>query len=959
MDNNEGNFYRGSGANNLRKAEENAAAAKINDSDGSTADIQQAETGAERGYYRATKEKLDLRKGKLRGAFKKKGVTGLLIGLIFGAMVAVGGSQAMQPFSLIAQFKETFNSMQTSTSQRFIARFQLKSPSGIITKMKAAFGDKGMAPSDTQKESWSKQGIDYDDSTGTRTLQVADADGSTKTITSANFDTEIDTDTNFNNKYTAGSKGWRGAISNWFNKTTDKFLSSNKLTRNLFKDYLSSKADADGDEEAALVNSIAKRGNGDISTKNDSIAVGEEEESESNKTLKEVGDDDSGAGTIKREEMQSEEGIKGTIKKFKDRFLGVKNLDGDETPTAAVSENANSQGISGADVAQGIAKAADMGCKVTNVINKISLLAVANEMLQIINLTTGVFEGIDKAKAGSGNESPINAIGNVLNQSRTNNISELVGVTGEGENAQAEMKETTSTKSPMESAGIVSLYSGQPVNTSDPSVKSFNVTSSISTILKGLGFSMASYKTCLNIRAAVAGSGLVLAILAPAKIGLQMVGKGAVGLAVAAVTAVMVPMVAKLLTRDLITNIGGEDLGNALTSGANIYMGNAHRTNGGSLATKDKYIEYAAAHEQTIAENARYERTTKSPFDASSNYTFMGTLARQMMSFAGSNSLLSTLASAGTVLSSSIMNLTPAASAYDIEKTLTASSSEEYAEQCPYLAAVGAVGDAFCNPYVITDTTTLDEDPGEVAEKISDNLEEDGSIKKDSDLAKYITFCNRRNSPFGIPDQEIVGKLTTTGSMALDTAIGMVPGLNDAADLWNVGKELSYTGYITGQSCVAGNEPSEEEKEANAKLKSDYGEEDTGIATPEWDTAKYYQRFIEDQSLLETTGVLDKSVVTAFLEEYDEENPVDNSYEGMLARYSGLSKEETIAYLDYIDYYEYVAKYDASERYAFGQDKIEGKDQLIIEENELENTPQYILMDAIAYADVRNRQTIA
>ena len=954
MDNNEGNFYRGSGANNLRKAEENAAAAKINDSDGSTADIQQAETGAEQGYYRATgKERISLKKGRLRGAFKKKGVTGLLIGLIFGAMVAVGGSQAMQPFSLVAQFKDTFNSMQTSTSQRFIARFQLKSPSGIITKMKAAFGDKGLAPSDMQKQNWSDQGIEYDDSTGTRTLQVAEADGSTKTITSANFDNAVDTDANFSNKYTAGSKGWRGAISNWFNKTTDKFLSSNKLTRNLFKDYLNSKADADGDEEAALVNSIATRGNGDISTKNDSIAVGEDEDSDSSTKINEVGDDDSGAGTLKREELKSEGGIKETINKFKNRFLGVKNLDGDETSTAAVREDANdAKKFSGGSIAQNMAKAADMGCKVTSVINKISLLAVANEMLQIINLTTGVFEGIDKAKAGAGNESPINAIGNVLNQSRVNNISELVGVTGEGENAQAEMKEITSTKSPMESAGIVSLYSGQPVNTSDPSVKSFNVTSSISTILKGLGFSMASYKTCLNIRAAVAGSGLVLAILSPAKIGLQMVGKGLVGAAVAAVTAVMVPMVAKLLTRDLITNIGGEDLGNALTSGANIYMGNAHRTNGGSLATKDKYIEYAAAHEQTVAENARYERATKSPFDASSNYTFMGTLARQMMSFAGSNSLLSTLASAGTVLSSSIMNLTPAASAYDIEKTLTASSSEEY-------AAVGAVGDAFCNPYVITDATTLDEDPGEVAEKISSNLEEDGKIKKDSDLAKYIAFCNRRNSPFGIPDQEIVGKLTTTGSMVLDTAIGMVPGLNDAADLWNVGKELSYTGYITGQSCVAGNNFVEEQKEASEKLEKDHAGKDTGIATPEWDTAKYYQRFIEDQSLLETTGVLDKSVVTAFLEEYDEENPIDNSYEGMLARYSGLSKEETVAYLDYIDYYEYVAKYDASERYAFGQDKVEGKDQLIIEENELENTPQYVLMDAIAYADVRNRQTIA
>lgn len=57
-------------------------------------------------------------------------------------------------------------------------------------------------------------------------------------------------------------------------------------------------------------------------------------------------------------------------------------------------------------------------------------------------------------------------------------------------------------------------------------------------------------------------------------------------------------------------------------------------------------------------------------------------------------------------------------------------------------------------------------------------------------------------------------------------------------------------------------------------------------------------------------GLIEKSSVTAYLDEYYEKHPLDNSYEGILARYTGMSKENVIAVLDAIDAMEFLAEYN-------------------------------------------------
>lgn len=68
--------------------------------------------------------------------------------------------------------------------------------------------------------------------------------------------------------------------------------------------------------------------------------------------------------------------------------------------------------------------------------------------------------------------------------------------------------------------------------------------------------------------------------------------------------------------------------------------------------------------------------------------------------------------------------------------------------------------------------------------------------------------------------------------------------------------------------------------------------------------------FFAYQRILENMGLIVKSSVTAYLEEYYEKHPLDNSYEGVLARRSGLTKEQVVAYLDKLDYLAKIIEYD-------------------------------------------------
>ncbi len=1008
-------------ANNLRAVESRAGSNAPAQAEDSLVGARENESEAGGLYTGSGREQNIQGSGKVKGFFKRKGPIALIIGLIFGVGGIMGGAQLFQPFSLIEQFRETFNSMQVSANMRSNAFFNMQMDTGRVKNpiKGRLFRSDTFKLSSRQQKRLSKQGIDYDndfEGTGARVLKFDDGTGeirivavdekSARALTELNlkkFNTDYNSEAvsfkklyegnaDFFNGYNKGSLTWRGSIANWFGTLTAKFLGSNKITRNIFRDFQKKVAEAnDGNTKKVALEMMAK-GAEDIQDGGMKVVGANEETTDSD-------------GNTKTGAFDSDDVAPGKYKAPE----GAKYKADDISPEPSVIKRSNLKTEADVrtklnDISGKVQQGANIACTVMNTFGAINMVVTASEALQIINLVTSYFEAIDKTKAGYGSEVPINELTSALNESKENTNTVLVSTgtwnssdetsnfidDGKGGVKTLGSEKRTTNKSAMQSSGIAALYGGGSVDPNDPSVKSFNFASNIKRVVGGLGTSMEAFEACAvtkiaanavsAITSAIEIAGCILgAVGAAFTFGMSsaacgpLVGKivkgialsVAIGVTVAGLISAITPVVSNMLTRDLITDIGGEDLGNALTSGANMYLGNTHRSNGGSLANRTKYTNFALAQRQVIAENAKYERSQRNPFDITSKYTFMGNLMTQMMSFLTVNTVIGAVTSTASTISSSIAALSPTALAYDISNSLP--TEEEYADTCPYLASIGAIGDAYCNPYSITDTSTIGVDPADVINVLDkensflDEVAEDGNviINGKSDLAKYILYCDNRSSAFGIVDQNIANELGSWGSVqtesssfnnVVNSAIGAIPIIGDTIDVVSNTDLLANIGYIGGQSCVAGNRVKEESVAATE--------------SPSWDTAKYYQRFIEDQSLAETMGLIGedgkgKSAVTAFLDDYYEEHPLDNSYEGILARYSGLTKDTVVALLDTLDYYNYIAQYDASTRYAFGAPAVEESHELLFDnENQLADNVYIILLNDIEFADVRNRNFV-
>lgn len=943
----------GAAADSLKNAEGAASGELPDQGDGLEAARENEQDGG--GFYSGSvtgragniaKAAEDIKKGNFKGAFKKVGpLTGIILSIfIFGGVMS--GTQLFQPFALIAQFQESFNSMHVSAynrSARFI-RYQMDNGRLKDPRKGTIFGSQKFSLSKKQIEKFEEQGIKYNSEFqadgGGKKYKVLEyeTDGGQQRIVTAtkseaddlrnagvknaiSFDAVLN-DSTFSHKFMVASQTWRGQFANWFGTNTGEFLKNNKLTRNMFKDWEKTKAEAEANGKTAL------------------DAVKE--------TIKNRLSESESGGVARKEQRtnDSDETIEETT-----------TTNNSKTDPAKIREKLD--GIKGK-----ITGGVNIGCAVADFIGVVNLMVAAHEAMQIINITTAYMEAVDKTKAGYGTESPINELATTLNEQIEIDHNRIVsgdgGSVSEGGETKTLMAKTEKVdgtlKSAMQSAGMAALFGNGLTDPHDASVQSFNLTSSINAIAGGVGMSVDSFRNCAigRVTAAVANIvGDVAICVATFGVGcmvdlLKDIGFSVgIALAIQGVIELLTPWLVSEFERDLVSNLAGEDLGNALVLGANMYQGYIHKANGGSLATEDKYKDFAIARQQVIAEEAREERENLSPFDMTSKNTFMGSLLTRLMSFNTSSSLMSTLTSASSVMSSSLVSLSPSSSATAFQIAETLPDIDEYAQICPYLAEIGAIGDSFCNPYMVTDIDTLDDDPADVIDSISDQFEDnetsDGNvkIKKDSDLMNYIKYCGNRTSSFGVADQNIAADFKFgIGHTVVDTAIGAAPIFGDLVDIFDGGSVMTHIGYISGESCVAGN---------------GLGDDSFATDSPKWGTAKYYQRFIEDQSLAESMGVIDKSAVTVALEEYYEESPIDESYEGQLARWSGLDKETVSDMLDVIAYYNYVNNYDASERYAFGVPVVDEGEKNIQFEQEEVMSGMTVALEGIVYDDVRNR----
>ncbi len=910
---------------------------------------------------------------KVGGGFlKKKGpLMSIIISLLFGG----GGmymTQASLPFTMLDKINDAFDSINISTNlrssstTRSIARNTRNVLDDTSIAKKNVFGKDKFAPSGKMKKKLAANGITFGKSGDDAGKMIfTNSEGITKKMTVAEFKAEFDANPEFRKAYSNGTKSWKTSVEEFGDGIFDKLLKRFNISKNRFGDY-DAKNDPDGKKGMKKMASDVEvsTDGGDIHTKKTNASKTEAQYDSSGQLISDekvdLGD---GGGSDPGK-------IKGTdTKSMADKLGSVKDV---------------------------VGSLSTLGCGITKVFTAIQLIVMAAQLAQVVAVAQELFEGIDKARAGDAASSPINAIGrSLVEQTSDEKVyvkEDTVTVNGNDTTMEYDKKFTES-RSAVQSEGLSSLFTGDPIDAEDESVAGFvphtamekamssvgsNVQNrldadegSISLItdkLADFGYSfmnftstaILSYRACLAADAAM--SAIELAVDAVAIVGgivsiagalftggaslaglvaaegpklaweaLKLAISACISIAVSAIIGWVTPVLANIFTRKLATEFMGEDLGNAVMSGGSAYLSRNHQAGGGLVANKNGYMAALIHQDAVNAEDAKNDRLARSPFDYTSANTFAGQLAIAMTPvMLQADSLGDAVGNFGKVVGNAARSFLPTAGAISVQDKVNL-AMKQTEENCPELYNMGVVADAFCNPYYTTDFSTIEVDDNKevnesgsgsmydvmqkVANYSSDNFKEGSNIEdvsnpsisldNDSRLAKYILYCGQRTSPLGFPDQNIASDLDfdQLGTVA-EGVVGVIPILGDGLSILSDASIEANYGYVSGGNCVMN-----DNKEADSERSLI---EINGLS---YDEIKTYSRYVEDQRLAESMGIIDESAVSIALDEYYNEHPLDNSREGILARFSGLTKDNVIAIEDTVDFYNFYLAYDPTDYY--------------------------------------------
>lgn len=660
-------------------------------------------------------------------------------------------------------------------------------------------------------------------------------------------------------------------------------------------------------------------------------------------------------------------------------FSGIKK---GATPTeieSKISDVANAKKPGG--VLSGAAsKIAQVGCMASNIVGSVLNLMRALNLMQVRQVALQFFEIAQKAQAGDNIGDSLNTVASSLITPAKNTYKSGLFSSGKLEDSKKEsMTDVVVEGSAMQANGIISKYEGKPraPDTATGALNPMANLGELGPILQKFGLSLTSFKTCASLQIItsltsileeIKDVGTIVTCFSPAaaagctglllSVGKKIAAAITIQLVINALVSWLVPKVANWLVLDISTQLFGQQLGNVIGEGIMDIMNRNAQSGGSSLATKSTLLDYKNYEHISLAEEARYERATRSPFDPTSQYTFLGSLVTKLGAMSNSmSSPLSSLASIGSTAVSALGNILPHANA--VEDAKYADYLQEYTKDyCPNLYSINALaGDAFCNPVMIEDVSTLDVDPAEVVLRLDNDDElkcfeqggEDSdipTINQEGKCMEYILWYTQRESEFGVADMNIANSKQIEGdNTTVSAVVNAIPVIGEVADIVNNTNALERLGYITGEVGVTKND--------GQSLSSIKGE------VPQWKKVKYIQRFISDQRILEGVGLIEESSVTAALRTYYENHPLDNSFEGILARKTGMTKENVEIALSFIKMASFIAEYEPAGYGPYIIRLEEQKDDINVGKEHVIQNLDYYKNTASVYYIIRREYSIA
>lgn len=712
-------------------------------------------------------------------------------------------------------------------------------------------------------------------------------------------------------------------------------------------------------------------------------------------------------------------------------------------------------------------------CSVSSAFNDVEGVISADQTARQVSAGSLWLEAIDKTMAGEGNSTPLSVANNIV-------------VSSGGANAQ----------------GVTQLFGNSVVEQSNNLVQKVSAQAHGNKVSANSELDMNVYRGCIYVGNTNAhGNAGAIAKIGSAfkRIGSWI--REAAGGASNIITSILDVVLGKgdstIAERSLSDTVtkyeemknqsyfNGEDtdlIGEALVSAGERIFNEKAKSAGQVIGDESALLASYRANQEILAEEAEYDRATKSPLDITSKNTFLGSIAHSLIPFATSQesiSLTSTAQNLGNLISNSVSSLLPTSQAI--------SEAQVVRGDCVLSNNIGAVSNEHCNNYYNSDLELSKTSATKILNQVARlRFDTDGyEIRKQykNALGVYVDLdkddpnygegplstnennkCVSEYNTYGEPvawrysrytNFEYEGyqsgwhNRTSSGTVGIEDAkndvdpeqcVLDVKVSDDKQPVINMNGALGMFILMSGQR---GSEwGSADDQNLQILLKSDFTkgrlhpcyvdsdecESDTyvklgwssksedidlnnlftdkktrfeaitakssdmsrwiggsafldfnnnlgglkelgGIDSDErfkdstrggdyfWNEMKYYQAYVEMLEWMESVGMVNKSTATVAVSQYYDENPLDNSYAGVIARYSGMSKERVVAVLDLMEYVAFLNEYDPV---ALFPTPMAAPDKVRYDNDEIVAQAKVILLSTNAlYADLRNRTVVA
>ena len=343
------------------------------------------------------------------------------------------------------------------------------------------------------------------------------------------------------------------------------------------------------------------------------------------------------------------------------------------------------------------------------------------------------------------------------------------------------------------------------------------------------------------------------------------------------------------------------------------------RVLGGMPADAAEVGNYNREAKRILARRAAAERATRSPFDVSSPYTFMGSLVhnfataliKNFASSTGNAPIISTLGTVADLTSGSVEGLFGGALAEgESENDLTGMIGN-----CETVSsAASAAGNLYCTSHNPISIKYMDKsDWGEIDQE---------------ELKRFIALGMGRETTVGVKSSDVCERYK-------DFQGGLTKILNALSSMLGLYQSCSgvdEADAIGSRYVVSDSNPNKEMVELQSA----------------------YVRYDVVDSILKEK----QSEVSKIKDKYYAQHPKKNSVAARVARISGMSEEEAELALNYRAYLNTIANYRPASRFKFGEVSGLKTEGVIYEEKVLKENMYYAWCGSKEFADVRNRNFV-